>query len=164
MKIRSLPSKLFLPSALIRRCAGERGNILVYIVMIMVIFAVLGAAMVSLFSTSISSSATANETRRAFYLSESGLRYGMSELRNRGFSDSVIDPLNQTIFNLQPSGEFDLNIFSNWFESASDQSIAGLGSGTISVDIPKGEIPQGIWYKGRTKSETARRRLKTVTP
>ena len=33
--------------------------------MTMVIFAVIGVTMVSLFSTSISSSATANETRRA---------------------------------------------------------------------------------------------------
>jgi outer membrane protein assembly factor BamB len=121
------------------------GNVLVYIIVVMLIFAVLGVAMVSLFSTSISSSATANESRRAFYLSESGLRYGMSELRNRGFSDSVIDPLNQTLFNLPPSGAFDLNVLSYWFKSASDQNILGSGSGTITVNLPKGEIPQGIW-------------------
>ena len=51
---------------------GDRGNILIYVLMTMVIFAVIGVTMVSLFSTSVSSSATANETRRAFYLSESG--------------------------------------------------------------------------------------------
>ena len=54
--------------------ASERGNILIYVLMTTVIFAVIGVTMVSLFSTSISSSATANETRRAFYLSESGIR------------------------------------------------------------------------------------------
>ncbi len=121
-----------------------QGNILVYLVMVMLIFGVLGVTMVSLFSTSISSSATDNDQRRALLLSESGMRYGMSELRNRGFLDNVIDPLNQTIFNLRPSGVFDLNILSYWFESASDQDIAS-GSGTITADIPKGEIPSEIW-------------------
>ena len=49
------------------RLSQKSGNILVYIVMLMVIFALLGVAMVSLFSTSISSSATANDTRRATF-------------------------------------------------------------------------------------------------
>ena len=71
--------------AVYSRLSQKSGNILVYIVMIMVIFALLGAVMVSLFSTSISSSATANESRRAFYLSESGIRYGLSELRQGRF-------------------------------------------------------------------------------
>ena len=68
----------------IRAClSGEKGNILVYVVIVMVIFGLLGALMVSLFSTSIGSSATANESRRAFYLAEAGLRYGLSELRQK---------------------------------------------------------------------------------
>ncbi|MFO7687585.1 MAG: hypothetical protein R6V60_15990, partial [Desulfobacterales bacterium] len=139
-------AKIFmLLSATSSRPKLMQGNILVYLVMVMLIFSVLGVTMVSLFSTSISSSATDNDQRRALYLSESGMRYAMSALRNRGFSDDVIDPLNQTIFNLQPSGAFDLNVFSYWFESASDQSISGSGSGTIMVEIPKGEIPPGIW-------------------
>ena len=74
-----------------RRLPGERGNILIYVLMTMVIFAVIGVTMVSLFSTSISSSATANETRRAFYLSESGIRYAVSELRQNGFSATNIN-------------------------------------------------------------------------
>ena len=50
----------------------ERGNVLIYVVLLMVIFGLLGVAMVSLFSTSISSSSTRNDTRRAFYMAESG--------------------------------------------------------------------------------------------
>ena len=131
--------------ALKDRLRPKSGNILIYLVMVMLIFGVLGVTMVSLFSTSISSSATDNDQRRALYLSESGTRYAMSELRHRGFSDSVIDPLNQTLFNLPPSGAFDLNVLSYWFEFASGPDIPGSGTGTITVDIPKGEIPQGIW-------------------
>ena len=152
MKFRRMGSNRTLPPLFTRRRAAERGSILVYIVMAMVIFGLLGALMVSLFSTSVSSSATANESRRAFYLAESGLRYGMSELRNRGFSDSVIDPLNQTLFNLPPSGAFDLNVLTYWFEFASGQDIPGSGSGTITVDIPKGEIPQGNLVKRACQS------------
>ena len=80
----------------VRAClSGEKGNILVYVVIVMVIFGLLGALMVSLFSTSIGSSATANESRRAFYLAEAGLRYGLSELRQKGFSDSGYRPAQQ---------------------------------------------------------------------
>ena len=68
------------------RLSQKGGNVLVYIVMLMVIFAVLGVAMVSLFSTSIGSSATANDSRRATYLSEAGIRYAASELRAADFS------------------------------------------------------------------------------
>jgi hypothetical protein len=142
MKFGSLKSKLILPSHLIRRCAAEHGNILVYIVMIMVIFALLGAVMVSLFSTSISSSATANESRRALFLFESSVRYGMSELRNNSFSSSTIDTLNDTTYNMPPDGGFEVNVFTPWFESASNQSVET--SGSVQLNIAKGEIPDGF--------------------
>ena len=52
MKFRRMGSNRTLPPLFIRRRAAERGSILVYIVMTMVIFGLLGALMVSLFSTS----------------------------------------------------------------------------------------------------------------
>jgi len=55
-----------------------------------------GVTMVSLFSTSITSSATQNDTRRATYLSEAGTRYAMSELLTGDFSDTTINNLNGT--------------------------------------------------------------------
>jgi outer membrane protein assembly factor BamB len=110
--------------------------------MIMVIFAALGAAMLSLFSTSISSSATANESRRAFFLAEAGLRYGLSELRQKGFTTLNITTLNDTIFKMPPSGEFDITVFGAWFKSPSNQSVAG---GTLSVEIDKGRIPPSFF-------------------
>ena len=84
------------------RLSRREGNILVYIVMIMVIFGLLGALMVSLFSTSISSSATQNDTRRAYYHYESGMRYAASELVNHTpkFSSTVINQLNNSIPNI----------------------------------------------------------------
>src|SRR5512133_493328 len=96
---------------------------MVYVLMTMVIFAVIGVTMVSLMSTSISSSATANETRRAFYLAESGLRYAMSELRQGGFSSANVNRLNTTSFKIPPEGSFNVNVFGAWFRSRSNQSV-----------------------------------------
>jgi outer membrane protein assembly factor BamB len=115
---------------------GQRGNILIYVLMTMVIFAVVGVTMVSLFSTSISSSATANETRRAFYLAESGIRYAISELRQGGFSradlKANIDRLNSTNYQIPPSGSFRVNVFGAWFKSPSNQNVA---SGAVAVEV-----------------------------
>ena len=122
------------------RLSQNSGNILVYIVMIMVIFAVLGVAMVSLFSTSTGSSATANDARRATYLSEAGIRYAASELRAADFSRTTITTLNNTVYSVSAAGRFDLNVFSPWFESASPYD---TGTQLVNVDVPEGEVPTG---------------------
>jgi outer membrane protein assembly factor BamB len=121
---------------------GDRGNILIYVLMTMVIFAVIGVTMVSLFSTSVSSSATANETRRAFYLAESGIRYAFGELRQNGFSKANINNLNTTNFKMPPSGGFDIRVFGAWFKSPTNQSVAG---GALNVELEKGKIPTGFF-------------------
>lgn len=123
------------------RLSQKSGNILVYIVMIMVIFAVLGVAMVSLFSTSISSSATANDTRRATYLSEAGIRYAASELRAAAFSKTTITALNNTVYTVSGAGRFDLNVFSPWFEPLALIDIGAGGNDTRVVELPEGELP-----------------------
>ena len=126
------------------RSSRESGNILVYVVMVMLIFAVLGATMVSLFSTSTGSTATANDLRRAIYLSESGIRYAASELRNNGFSTTEITKLNNTIYKSSPSGEFDITVFGAWFISSTVQYVS---NGAIAVEVEKGKIPSGFFEK-----------------
>ena len=119
------------------RPLGERGNILIYVLMTMVIFAVIGVTMVSLFSTSISSSATANETRRAFYLSESGIRYAMSELRQSSFSRERGQPAQHHRLQRAPSGSFGINVFGAWFKSPSNQNVA---SGRLRSNSEGGKV------------------------
>jgi hypothetical protein len=80
--------------------------------MVMLIFGVLGVTMVTLFSTSITATAEPSESRRALYLYESGVRYGMSQMRNIGFTDATINTLNRTTYNMPPSGQFEVNVFS----------------------------------------------------
>ena len=124
------------------RLSTKSGNILVYIVMIMVIFAVLGAAMVSLFSTSISSSATANNNRRALYLYESGYRYALSELSATGFAPSSITALNTTTYKLPREEEFVLNIFGPWFDSTALQTRSA--GDDLNLKVVKGKLPPGF--------------------
>ena len=121
---------------------GERGNILIYVLMTMVIFAVIGVTMVSLFSTSVSSSATANETRRAFYLSESGIRYAMSELRQGGFSATNINRINANPFSVPPAGSFRVTVLGAWFQSPSNQNVAG---GTLCGRTREGQDPDRVF-------------------
>jgi outer membrane protein assembly factor BamB len=132
------------------RLSGEKGNILVYVVIVMVVFGLLGALMVSLFSTSIGSSATANESRRAIYLSESGIRYGASELRNNGFSTTEINSLNNTIYKLSPSGEFEIAVFGAWFLSPMDPGLNNklfAPGDAVPLQVGKGKILSGFFEK-----------------
>ena len=127
------------------RLLSSQGNILAYIVMTMVIFGVLGVTMVSMFSTSISSSATQNDTRRATYLSEAGTRYAMSELLAGDFSKTTITNLNTTVYNINPAGRFDLNIFSPWFEPESNIDLPqNFSDQSILFDVTEGYIPNGF--------------------
>jgi hypothetical protein len=98
--------------------------------------------MVSLFTTATSSSATPNDARRAYYMAESGMRYAFSELKNSGFSSTVINAFNSpTTYTVDQAGSFTIKVFSRWFEAAADQTLP-LG-GTLNLDIPIGEIPDG---------------------
>ena len=53
---------------------NERGNVLVGLVVILLLFAALGAGMVSLIGTSSTSQVTGNTAVRAYYIAESGFR------------------------------------------------------------------------------------------
>ncbi|MGD8335198.1 MAG: hypothetical protein PVF11_16125, partial [Desulfobacterales bacterium] len=126
------------------------GNVLIYVVVLMLIFGTLGVAMVSLFSTSTASTATRNDTRRAIYMAESGMRYAFSEIR-KAFSelssitavqDFMNDPLNATTYTIPAAGSFTINVFTPWFESLSNQGFVS-GPGTLSLEMPVGALPIG---------------------
>ena len=117
----------------------DRGNTLLYILVLLVIFSVLGITMVSLFTTSSTSSATPNDTRRALYMAESGTRFALTKLRKSGFSQSTVDELNTTTYSINNGGSFNFNVFGPWFDSASDQNLPSGGS--LDLDVKAGEIP-----------------------
>jgi len=124
-------------SAVIRE---GRGSILIGLIITIVIFSVLGAAMYSMFTSSSIGTVTANDMRKALYMAESGMRYALSELRNSKFSSSVVSTVNgMDKYSLSGGDGFSINIFGMWFESANDYD-KDTG-GTISLDVAEGGIP-----------------------
>ena len=120
------------------------GSTLLYILVLLVIFSVLGLTMVSLFTTSSTSSATPNDARRALYMAESGTRFALTKLRKSGFSQSTVDELNSTTYTINNGGSFTFNVFGPGLKSASDQTWS-LGNpytlSSIEGDIPAYFIP-----------------------
>ncbi|MGD9087821.1 MAG: PQQ-binding-like beta-propeller repeat protein, partial [Desulfobacterales bacterium] len=118
--------------------SGTAGNVLIYVVVLMLIFGTLGVAMVSLFSSSTASTATSNDTRRARYLSEAGVRYAIGEMRKEDFDeDYIIDPLNTLTYTVNGAGTFEPNIFGPWFESDADVDAPDV----VNASPRFGEIP-----------------------
>ena len=69
-------------SFIVKAGRDRRGSILVFLIILMATFTVLGVGIVSMFGTSVPRSSFSNNARRAGYLAESGLRYTISEVRN----------------------------------------------------------------------------------
>ena len=124
-----------------RRYSNPWGNVLIYVVVVMLIFGVIGVIMVSLFTTSTASTVTRNDTRRAIYMAESGMRYAFSELRKTDFDqDFIINKLNTINYQVNNAGSFMINVFSPWFESDGNQSTLSTG-GNLSLKVPFGTAP-----------------------
>ena len=129
--------------------ASVKGNILVYLVIVFLIFGVLGITIVSLFKTTTTSTAIPNDTRRAYYMREAGMRYAMSEMRNSKFSPSAIEKLNTTTYKPAPNHNFTINVFSPWYEASAEYNFTS--GGIISLKVPQGKLPEnytvpaGVW-------------------
>jgi outer membrane protein assembly factor BamB len=65
----------------------------------------------------------------------------MSELRQGGFSAANINRINANTVSVPPAGSFRATVFGAWFQSPSNQSVAG---GTLAVELEKGRIPTGL--------------------
>ncbi len=114
------------------------GSVLVYLVVVILVFGVLGVTMVSLFTSATTSSATPNNSRQACALAEAATRYAYSELKANDFAESTIDDLNATTYNLADGGSFSMRVLGLWFGNDS-------GSGTThNLFVPKGILPDGF--------------------
>lgn len=120
-----------------RQLGSTQGNVLVYLIVLILIFGVLGVTIVSLFTTATSSSATPNHARRAAYITESATRYAFSELRNSGFATGVVNSLNTTSYTVNAAGSFTLNLFSPSFVAAATYSEDSAGTVTLNVSAGK---------------------------
>ncbi len=115
---------------------------MIYVVVLMLIFGVLGVVMVSLFTSTTASTVTRNDSRRARYMAESGMRYAFSEMRKADFDpDHMINTLNTITYKIGGTESFTINVFTPWFEADGDTN--NSGAGTLPLLVPIGTVPVG---------------------
>lgn len=125
-----------------------KGSALIVIIFTMVIMSLLGAAMVSLTSTSGLGQAYGSVSQKAYYLAESGFRYTASEFlnvadnENNGKNEnqnSKASDLNGRTLNLA-EGSIHLNLTPFHYATS---AAAAIGATTLSVQFPGG-TPSGF--------------------
>ena len=124
--------------------AGQRGSILISLIVTIVILSVLGAAMVSLFSTSSMNQISGNSSTRAYYLAESGYRYAFSEYSNAGSEsakNAILEFLHNKDYNLSgKDGKFHLDTYPYYYQTTADHP---AGSTTLNTKVCGG-FPPGL--------------------
>ena len=127
---------------------GRSGSILIGVILTIVIVAVLGAAMVSLFSSSSTSTINFAYAQRAQYLAQSGINYALSRVAHHRDSDFNINrqALIDSLFLGQSipvdNDEFKLKMQLNWFEESS-----GASSTVDSLIVtPPGGTGSGVTF------------------
>ena len=129
----------------------ERGNVLVGLVVILLLFAALGTGIVSLIGTSSTSQVTGNTAVRAYYIAESGFRYAASRYLNTTDTNNRYksqDEKNQTLEDLHDDlftlgggddGQFRLKIFPYFLTANGNASVGSSGMYTkFSGGKPEG--------------------------
>lgn len=133
---------------------GQTGNILIGLIVTIVIFASLGAAMLSLFTTSTFSQIGGNSSMRAYYLAESGYRYAAVEYRNSGSESAKDDKLeslhDRTLTLANDDGCFEIGIYPYYYKTTTERPV---GSTTLNTKVKGGFPPELSLSSGYLKVE-----------
>jgi len=129
---------------------NRHGSILIGLVVTMVIFAALGAAMLPLTNTATMSQIGANQTARAYFLAESGYRYAAGEYKNASgetAKDNALETLHTqgTYTLLNDDGRFRLEIYPFYFKTRTDPN----GTQVLNTEIKGGFPPDLSLSSGR---------------
>jgi prepilin-type N-terminal cleavage/methylation domain-containing protein len=130
---------------------NKHGSVLVGLVVTLLLFAALGAGMVSLIGTSSSSQVTGNTAVRAYYIAESGFRYAASRYLNTTDTNGVCrsqDEKNQVLADLHDGlytlagddGKFRLKILPYYLTVSGNTP---LGSNVVATQFSGGK-PEGF--------------------
>jgi len=127
----------------ILRFMNQRGSVLIGLIGTMVVMAVLGAAMLSIFSASYMNQAFADQGRKTYFLAESGFRYAASQFLNAGTEaakETALINLNNKTCNLSGNGgSFTIRIYPYWSKTS---SVSGTTlSTTIAGTNPSSTTP-----------------------
>ncbi len=129
----------------------QSGNIIVYIIAVMMLFTALGTALVSITTTSNIIAVAEDTATQEKYQSESIIRIAKSELKKqqtqfggRFDKDSIISLNTADPYELSTGEKFRVNVFPKWFLSAGSYSVSD--GQTIDINIPNsGKIPDGFF-------------------
>lgn len=141
--------RIFGRSSVLKAGGHRKGSILVFLIVLIVVFTVLGAGMVSMFGTSVLSVFASNNIRRAGYLAESGLRYTISEVRNAAASVreaalTAIDDgsVNGKWFNVFPAlSRYQVRVYPYWSRTATG---TGVATNSVAATVPNSGFPPGF--------------------
>lgn len=125
-----------------KSCSGQRGSMLVGLIITLIIISVLGAAMLSFFSTSTMSQLSGNSSMQAYYLAESGFRYADGVLSDTSMSvrDATIESMHDTDYVLSDNGgRFNLKAYPYYFKTTTDPD----GTTVLDAKVPGG-FPPGL--------------------
>ena len=122
----------------------SRGSILISLIFTMVIMAFLAAAMLRMFSSSYMNQVYADQSRKAYYLAESGFRYAAFNYRNAATNDAkntvLTNVVNNKTYNFLDGSSFTTVVFPFWFSTsaaiaAGASSIATTLYGTVPAEF-----------------------------
>lgn len=122
---------------------GQRGVILLGLIITMVLFSTLGAVLVPLTSSSSFSGIVGNMKLTAYYLAESGYRYASSQyisVAGEAARDNMLNTLHNKTYTMRNNGgSFKLMLYPYFFKVSADP----VGTTTLSTSV-KGGFPAGM--------------------
>ena len=120
---------------------APKGTIIFGLIVTMALFSTIGAAMLSLTSTSTFSQVSQNSSANALYLAESGFRYLYSQyLDETGETarDNLLEDMHDTTYNLSGNdGSFHIDVYPFYFKTTSDSA----GPNDLVTKVPGGFSP-----------------------
>jgi len=126
--------------------SDQKGSVLIALIVTMVVLSSIGAAMVSLTSTSTFSRVGSNSAERAYFLAESGYRYAASRYLNAAGETAKDNELvamhtQQTFTLLNDNGQFQLRVYPYYFKTTGSGSVTPAA--TLDATVPGG-FPPGL--------------------
>jgi len=136
-----------------KRGAGQRGTVLLGLIVTMIVLSVLGAAMLSLFSTNLMGQLMGNSAMKAYYLAESGYRYAMGEIGDISESakDAELESMHNKDYTLSGNdGKFHIGIYPYYYKTTADP---GGASQILNTRVSGGFPPEMSLTTGWLKIE-----------
>ena len=122
---------------------NSHGGTLLYLIVAMVVFSALAAALVPLFSASTLHWLDANQDTRAYFLAESGYRYAAGEYRHSTVKNQTLENLHDApaYVLLNNQGQFDIKVYPYFLATTASHD---QGTASLSTKFPGGKPSDSI--------------------